>query len=465
MAEVGDKSFAKELVNSMETLVDQTVGNASTINRYQAKVVSVDTTNHTASVYIGGVTTGATSDGIRVRGLQFPSVNDLVMVCIDGEERWIESVVRPVGTGAYPSITLDWANNEIDLVGTVVGGGVVTETGTQTLTNKTLTAPKISSISNTGTLTLPTSTDTLVGKATTDTLTNKTLSNPAFSYTTTPTVTLTGAVTGTGSLALGNAGALSIATSLPSGMTFDITGDVTGTAITLGSGSNSFTAVVGDNTHAHDGTTISGIALGTDTTGNYVNNVTAGTGVTVSGTAGEGWSPTIAIGQAVGTTSNVTFNNLVANGNVTLGSATADILKLQNLFQTTTITNSYSAIRIYNAASASAWRMFVDSSSERYKTNILRIEDNDSILDLQSISYHDKVDLAENGEESARQYGFLAEELAENSETIAFVNHDTEGRPDSIQYDRLVVPLHSAMRKMRNRINELEARLAALEAR
>jgi hypothetical protein len=44
-----------------------------------------------------------------------------------------------------------------------------------TLTNKTLTTPIISSISNTGTLTLPTSTDTLVGRATTDTLTNKTL--------------------------------------------------------------------------------------------------------------------------------------------------------------------------------------------------------------------------------------------------------------------------------------------------
>ncbi len=45
-----------------------------------------------------------------------------------------------------------------------------------TLTNKTITAPIISTISNTGTLTLPTSTDTLVGKATTDVLTNKTLS-------------------------------------------------------------------------------------------------------------------------------------------------------------------------------------------------------------------------------------------------------------------------------------------------
>ena len=48
---------------------------------------------------------------------------------------------------------------------------------TQTLTNKTLTTPVISSITNnSNTLTLPTSADTIVGRATTDTLTNKTLS-------------------------------------------------------------------------------------------------------------------------------------------------------------------------------------------------------------------------------------------------------------------------------------------------
>ena len=51
---------------------------------------------------------------------------------------------------------------------------VATLTGTQNLTNKTLTSPTIGTILNTGTLTLPTSTDTLIGKATTDILTNKT---------------------------------------------------------------------------------------------------------------------------------------------------------------------------------------------------------------------------------------------------------------------------------------------------
>ena len=57
-------------------------------------------------------------------------------------------------------------------------GSLATLAGAETLTNKTLTTPIIASISNTGTLTLPTSTDTLVGKATTDTLTNKTLVAP-----------------------------------------------------------------------------------------------------------------------------------------------------------------------------------------------------------------------------------------------------------------------------------------------
>lgn len=67
---------------------------------------------------------------------------------------------------------------------------LVALSATQTLTNKTLTAPIISTISNTGTLTLPTSTDTLVGRATTDTLTNKTLTAPVIS-----TISNTGTLT------------------------------------------------------------------------------------------------------------------------------------------------------------------------------------------------------------------------------------------------------------------------------
>jgi hypothetical protein len=65
----------------------------------------------------------------------------------------------------------------ITSTGTIsIDSTVVTLTGTQTLTNKTLTAPVIATIVNTGTLTLPTATDTLVARDTTDTLTNKTIS-------------------------------------------------------------------------------------------------------------------------------------------------------------------------------------------------------------------------------------------------------------------------------------------------
>ncbi len=81
-------------------------------------------------------------------------------------------------------------SGSVNTVTFAIDSTVTTLTGTQTLTNKTLTAPVISTISNTGTLTLPTSTDTLVGRATTDTLTNKTLTSPVIS-----TISNTGTIT------------------------------------------------------------------------------------------------------------------------------------------------------------------------------------------------------------------------------------------------------------------------------
>lgn len=66
------------------------------------------------------------------------------------------------------------------------------------------------------------------------------------------------------------------------------------------------------------------IALGTHTSGNYVADVTAGTGVTVSHTPGEASSAQVSIGQAVGTTDSPTFNNLNLGGSVVFEGATAD---------------------------------------------------------------------------------------------------------------------------------------------
>lgn len=46
------------------------------------------------------------------------------------------------------------------------------------------------------------------------------------------------------------------------------------------------------------------IALGTDTSGNYVDNVTAGNGIAVTGSAGEGWEPAVAVKANTGITAN-----------------------------------------------------------------------------------------------------------------------------------------------------------------
>lgn len=60
------------------------------------------------------------------------------------------------------------------------------------------------------------------------------------------------------------------------------------------------------------------IALGTQTTGNYVKSVVAGTGVTVS-SAGEGVDTTVSIPQAVATTSSPTFSALSITNTATVG--------------------------------------------------------------------------------------------------------------------------------------------------
>ena len=69
------------------------------------------------------------------------------------------------------------------------------------------------------------------------------------------------------------------------------------------------------------------VALGTKTTGDYVASLVAGTGVTLSNNTGESATPTIAIGQAVGTASNVQFANITATGTVTLAADPASALQ------------------------------------------------------------------------------------------------------------------------------------------
>ena len=67
------------------------------------------------------------------------------------------------------------------------------------------------------------------------------------------------------------------------------------------------------------------VNLSTDTVGNYVDSLVAGTGVTLSNNSGEGATPTIAIGQSVAAGDSPTFAGLTINGaSIILEGATAD---------------------------------------------------------------------------------------------------------------------------------------------
>ena len=134
---------------------------------------------------------------------------------------------------------------------------------------------------------------------------------------------------GTIDLAVGtlNQNTTGSAATLTTARTIALSGDVAGSVTFDGSANATISTTVQANS----------VALGTDTTGNFMTDVSAGTGVAVSHTAGEGSTATISIGQAVSTSSDVTFadiaatdltlsGNLTVNGTTTTASSTNTVI-------------------------------------------------------------------------------------------------------------------------------------------
>jgi hypothetical protein len=98
-------------------------------------------------------------------------------------------------------------------------------------------------------------------------------------------------------------------------LSFDIGGTERATVATTGLDVTSGTLSQGGTAVSLSGHTHSTSNI---TSGNFAATVSGGTGVTVTGGTGNASTPSIAIGQAVGTTSNVTFNQVTASDYIRL---------------------------------------------------------------------------------------------------------------------------------------------------
>ena len=103
--------------------------------------------------------------------------------------------------------------------------------------------------------------------------------------------------------------------------TLSFTGDVTGTGSVDGSANVATALTIAANS----------VALGTDTTGNYMTDASAGTGVSITHTPAEGSTATIAIGQAVATNSDVQFADLTLSGDLTVNGTTTTLASTNSL--------------------------------------------------------------------------------------------------------------------------------------
>jgi len=104
------------------------------------------------------------------------------------------------------------------------------------------------------------------------------------------------------------------ATQLQTARTISLSGDVTGSVSFSGSADASITATIAANS----------VALGTDTTGNYLVDLSQGTGITITHTPGEGSTATIAIGQDVSASAVPTFGGVNLNGVIVFEGTTAN---------------------------------------------------------------------------------------------------------------------------------------------
>jgi len=212
-----------------------------------------------------------------------------------------------------------------------------------------------------------------------------------------------------------------------------ITAAQIGNAIGAISGSSQvFSNVSGDITIDSSGVATianNSVLLGTDTVGSYVASLVAGTGITLTNNSGESATPTIAIAQAISTTSNVQFGSLgigmAASGTTGRIDATNDIVAFS-------------------------------SSDKRFKNNLKPIEKAlEKIEEVGGYEFDWNEQLKSEHGYEGHDIGVIAQEI----EAIAPELVQTrENGYKAVKYDKIIPILIQAIKELSAKVKELESK-------